>query len=191
MKVKLFAATTILILFFSIAHAQDAYERGYVIKNNDTTWCYVQKTLINQYFESITVKNNLTEGPSILLPQSIEELGGYKVQGRNESDAERIMQDALRLEKAGICALVLECIPAQLAKRITEALSIPTIGIGAGVNCDGQVLVLYDMLGLTPGKRPSFSKDFLVDMNSVNDAISAYVKEVKQCNFPTAEHSYS
>ncbi len=126
-----------------------------------------------------------------LLPQSIEELGGYKVQGRDDAGAAQIKQDALALESAGICALVLECVPASLAKAVTVSLRVPTIGIGAGVDCDGQVLVLYDMLGITAGKRPSFSKDFLADAGSVQAAIAAYVKAVKQLEFPTLKQSFS
>ncbi len=128
-----------------------------------------------------------------LLPQSIEELGGYKVQGREQAAAEKMLADALELQLAGVSMLVLECIPSTLGKRISEAVSIPTIGIGAGADCDGQVLVLYDLLGLTPGKRPKFSKDFLSEMEKgkgITEAVSAYVEAVKKGTFPAPEHGF-
>lgn len=125
-----------------------------------------------------------------LLPQSVHKLGGYLVQGREASAAEKILQDAISLEQAGADMLVLECVPAELAKKISEALSIPVIGIGAGADCDGQVLVLYDMLGITPGKRPRFSHDFLADCGHIPAAVSRYVEAVKNGDFPTAEQQY-
>ena len=128
-----------------------------------------------------------------LLPQSVEKLGGYKVQGRDEPGAQTIIDDAIALTKAGIELLVLECIPAELAAKITAAIDIPTIGIGAGIDCDGQVLVVYDMLGLYPGKRPKFSKDFLLEQDKgegVEAAFKAYVEEVKSSAFPAKEHSF-
>ena len=115
-------------------------------------------------------------------------LGGYRVQGRDKATADAILQDAKALEQAGASMLVLECIPSELAQEITKTLAIPTIGIGAGPHCDGQVLVLYDMLGVTPGKRFKFSKDFLADTGSVADAVKAYVDAVKSGTFPSAEH---
>jgi 3-methyl-2-oxobutanoate hydroxymethyltransferase len=125
-----------------------------------------------------------------LTPQSVHKLGGYRVQGKTKQAAERLLADALAVEQAGADLLVLECVPAALAKRISAQLSIPTIGIGAGADCDGQVLVIYDMLGITPGKRPRFSKDFLAGQGSVLDAIRAYVKAVRDGRFPAAEHSF-
>lgn len=125
-----------------------------------------------------------------LLPQSVHKLGGYRVQGRDSEAAEAMLADALAMEQAGADLLVLECIPRSLAGRISEALSIPVIGIGAGPDTDGQVLVLYDMLGITPGKRPSFSHDFLAESGSVVAAISAYVQQVKAGSFPSGEHCF-
>ncbi len=125
-----------------------------------------------------------------LLPQSVHKLGGYRVQGRDTETAETMLADALAMEQAGADLLVLECIPRQLASRISEALSIPVIGIGAGPDTDGQVLVLYDILGITPGKRPSFSYDFLADTGSVAAAIVAYVQQVRAGTFPGDEHSF-
>jgi 3-methyl-2-oxobutanoate hydroxymethyltransferase len=124
-----------------------------------------------------------------LLPQSVLRLGGYRYQGRDEASAEQIQEDALALQEAGAGMLVLECVPADLARRVSRSLAIPVIGIGAGNGCDGQVLVLYDMLGLNPGKPPSFSKDFLAGRGSVADAVAAYVQEVKAGTFPGPEQT--
>lgn len=140
------------------------------------------------------VENNIPVcGHLGLLPQSVEKLGGYKVQGRDEDDAHRILDDAIALAGAGVELLVLECIPMTLAKKITESISIPTIGIGAGVDCDGQVLVVYDMLGIYPGKRPKFCKDFLREQpegKGIEDALKSYVEQVKAGVFPAIEHSF-
>lgn len=129
-----------------------------------------------------------------LLPQSVNELGGYKVQGREQAAADKIIEDAQALTSVGVDMIVLECIPQLLAKRITDEVDVITIGIGAGVDCSGQVLVLYDLLGITPGKRPKFSKDFLLELESgksVTAAIEAYVNAVKNLEFPTEAHSFN
>jgi 3-methyl-2-oxobutanoate hydroxymethyltransferase len=125
-----------------------------------------------------------------LTPQSVHQLGGYRIQGRTDTEAERLCNDALALQAAGASLLVLECVPSTLAAKVTASLEIPVIGIGAGVDCDGQVLVLYDMLGITPGKRPSFSKDFLQETGSIPTAIEAFVRAVKEKTFPRPEHSF-
>lgn len=129
-----------------------------------------------------------------LLPQSVEELGGYKVQGREQAAADKMIEDAKALADVGVGIIVLECIPQALAKRITEKVDVITVGIGAGKDVDGQVLVLYDLLGITPGKRPKFSKDFLKELGegkSIAGAIESYVKSVKDCSFPSDEHSFN
>ncbi len=125
-----------------------------------------------------------------LTPQSVHQLGGYRVQGREPAAAARLLEDAQRLEQAGAAALVLECVPVDLAQRITAAVSMPTIGIGAGPYCDGQVLVLYDLLGITPGKRPLFSHNFLQEAEDIPAALAAYVRAVKDGRFPDVEHSF-
>ena len=125
-----------------------------------------------------------------LTPQSVHLLGGYRVQGRDQASAERLLEDARLLADAGVSALVLECVPSALAQQITAAVAMPTIGIGAGPHCDGQVLVLYDLLGITPGKRPVFSHNFLQDADDVPGALQAYVKAVKDGDFPAAQHSF-
>jgi len=123
-----------------------------------------------------------------LLPQSVHKLGGYKVQGREETAARQIIDEALALQEAGADIALVECIPAELAARLTEALDIPLIGIGAGPHCDAQVLVSYDMLGITPGRRPKFSKNFLTGRDNLQTAIEAYVRAVKSGEFPGPEH---
>lgn len=125
-----------------------------------------------------------------LTPQSVHALGGYRVQGKDKAAADKLVADAHAVAEAGATLLVLECVPAELATRITRELVIPTIGIGAGAGCDGQVLVIYDMLGITPGKRPRFSKDFLEGRGSIAAAIAAYVDDVRGGRFPTDAHSY-
>ena len=125
-----------------------------------------------------------------LLPQWINQLGSYKVQGKEPAAAAKILADAHQLQEAGAGLLVLECVPALLAKEISAQLSIPVIGIGAGVDCGGQVLVLYDMLDIGIGKRPRFSRNFMDDAGSIEEAINAYHQAVKQSQFPSAEHSF-
>ena len=125
-----------------------------------------------------------------LTPQSVHQLGGYKVQGRQQSDAERLIEDAKLIEEAGAGMLVLEAIPSPLAKQVSDVLTIPTIGIGAGVDCDGQVLVLHDMLDVFPGKKAKFVKNFMQGTGSIQAAVERYVKEVKAKTFPDREHSF-
>jgi 3-methyl-2-oxobutanoate hydroxymethyltransferase len=126
-----------------------------------------------------------------LTPQSVLRLGGYKVQGREVEAAERLLADASAVVAAGADLLVLECVPAELAARITAAVSVPTIGIGAGPHCDGQILVMHDLLGLNSGhRRPRFVKDFLAEGGSVLGAFQAYAQAVRDGTFPTSEHGY-
>ena len=123
-----------------------------------------------------------------LLPQSVHKLGGYKVQGREAAAADHMINEALTLQEAGADIALVECIPAELAARLTEALAIPLIGIGAGPSCDAQVLVSYDMLGITFGRRPRFSKNFMTGHESLQAAVAAYVAAVKSGTFPGPEH---
>jgi 3-methyl-2-oxobutanoate hydroxymethyltransferase len=122
-----------------------------------------------------------------LTPQSVHKMGGYRMQGKTEDAAARLRAEARAVEHAGAELLVLESVPAALAGEITRGLSIPTIGIGAGLDCDGQVLVSYDMLGITPGRRPKFSKDFLAGRGSIREAIDAYTDDVRAGRFPGPE----
>jgi 3-methyl-2-oxobutanoate hydroxymethyltransferase len=125
-----------------------------------------------------------------LTPQSVHTLGGYRIQGKTDTQAQQLIAEAKMLQDAGAGMLVLELIPAALARDVTAALRIPTIGIGAGVDCAGQVLVLHDMLDIYPGKKARFVKNYLAGNGSVKAAVEAYVREVKAKTFPAAEHSY-
>lgn len=125
-----------------------------------------------------------------LTPQSVHQLGGYKVQGESAHQAKQLMIDAVALEKAGASMLLMEVVPAALAKKITKRLSIPTAGIGAGVDCSAQVLVLYDMLGIYSGKKARFMKNFMTGAESIQVAVENYVKEVKAGRFPGPEHGF-
>ena len=125
-----------------------------------------------------------------LTPQSVHQLGGFRVQGKTATAAAQLIADALALQEAGASLLVLEAIPAALAAQVTQQLAIPTIGIGAGVDCSGQVLVLHDMLGAFPGHRPKFVKNFMEGQSSIAGAFQAYVTAVKAKSFPAAEHCF-
>jgi len=132
-------------------------------------------------------------------PQSVNQLGGYKIQGKTDESATQIMQDAIAMSEAGVGFIVLEMVPSALAKKITETIKTPTIGIGAGVDCSGQVLVIQDLLGIYTGpahkkstefKSPRFIRNFLKDTNSIQTAVEAYVNAVRDKSFPALEHSY-
>ena len=125
-----------------------------------------------------------------LQPQLVIKSDDYRVQGRDDSSAQTILNNALLLESLGVSVLVLECIPSDLAKTISKKLTIPTIGIGAGVHCDGQVLVSYDMLGITTGKQPRFVRNFLSNQITISDAVESFVLEVKEGTFPSESESY-
>src|SRR6185437_8920002 len=122
-----------------------------------------------------------------LTPQSVHQLGGYKVQGKTTEGAEQLMADALAVQQAGASLVVLEAIPSPLAKQVTDALVIPTIGIGAGADCSGQVLVVHDMLNVFPGKKARFVKNFMEGQPSIEAGIKAYVAAVKDGSFPSLE----
>ena len=125
-----------------------------------------------------------------MTPQSVHQLGGYKVQGKDDKTARKLMEDAKALEEAGAFSVVLECVPAQLAGEISRALTIPTIGIGAGVECDGQVLVVNDMLGMFEKYTPKFVKKYAELGTEIRNAVGHYIKDVKDGTFPGKEHSY-
>jgi len=125
-----------------------------------------------------------------LTPQSVHALGGYRVQGRGDDAGQQLLKEAKLLEQAGAGMVVLEAIPAALAAAVTEALKIPTIGIGAGVDCSGQVLVLHDMLDVFPGRKAKFVKNFMRTTGSIQGAVELYVKEVKARTFPGPDHSF-
>jgi 3-methyl-2-oxobutanoate hydroxymethyltransferase len=125
-----------------------------------------------------------------LTPQSVHQMGGFKVQGKTLQAAEQLKADALALQAAGASLLVLEGIPAELGKSVTEALAIPTIGIGAGPDCSGQVLVMHDLLGVFPGKTARFVKNFMQGQGSIDDAVLAYAEAVRNGSFPAPEHCF-
>jgi 3-methyl-2-oxobutanoate hydroxymethyltransferase len=125
-----------------------------------------------------------------LTPQSVHQIGGYRVQGKNDTDAQRLLQDAVIVEQAGAGLVVLEAMPALLAAEITANVAIPTIGIGAGAACSGQVLVLHDMLDIYPGKKARFVKNYMQGAQGIADAVKRFVIEVKSGVFPGAEHSF-
>ena len=126
-----------------------------------------------------------------MTPQTASQLGGYKVQGKDEDSARKLLQSARDLESAGAFSIVLECIPTQLSEAITKAVSIPTIGIGAGKYCDGQVLVTHDMVGMYDKFIPSFVKQYAHLAPQIEEAVAAYNKEVKNGSFPDEEHSFN
>lgn len=125
-----------------------------------------------------------------LTPQSVHQFGGYRAQGVTDEAAARLLQDAKELEQAGATMMVLEMVPARLAADVTASTQLITIGIGAGVDCSGQVLVLHDVLGLFPGRRPRFVRNFMPGADDVHDALSRYVAAVKDRSFPGPEHCY-
>jgi 3-methyl-2-oxobutanoate hydroxymethyltransferase len=125
-----------------------------------------------------------------LTPQSVHQMGGYKVQGKTSAAAEQLKADALALQEAGASLLVLEAIPAALGKEVSELLTIPTIGIGAGPDCSGQVLVMHDLMGVFPGHKARFVKDFMEGQTSIDAAVLAYVRAVKDKSFPAPEHCF-
>lgn len=125
-----------------------------------------------------------------LTPQSVHVLGGFKVQGREQEQANRLLSAAVALEDAGIQLLVLECVPSSLARMVSEKLSIPVIGIGAGPHTDGQILVMHDMLGISANYMPKFSKNYLIETGNIAQSVKAYISEVKSQSFPGPEHSF-
>ncbi|MCL6417113.1 3-methyl-2-oxobutanoate hydroxymethyltransferase [Aestuariirhabdus sp. Z084] len=126
-----------------------------------------------------------------LTPQSVNVFGGFKVQGRDEDAARTMIEDGVLLDQSGAAMLLLECVPSALAQQFTQSVSVPVIGIGAGPDTDGQVLVLHDMLGVTPGRRPRFVKDFMAGQDSIDGAIKAFGEAVRSGQFPAEEHQFS
>jgi len=125
-----------------------------------------------------------------LTPQTVYQLGGYKVQGREAAQAQQILEDAQTLVDAGASVILLECVPAALGQAITQALDVPVIGIGAGAETDGQILVMHDILGVTHGRTPRFVKNFMAEAGSIHEAFEHYHQAVKQRTFPAAEHCF-
>jgi 3-methyl-2-oxobutanoate hydroxymethyltransferase len=126
-----------------------------------------------------------------LRPQSVHKIGGFKVQGRDQAQAEQMLEDAVALEQAGADILLLECVPNELGQAVRDAVTVPVIGIGAGPGVDGQILVLYDMLGITQGRMPRFVRNFMQGSASPLEALQAYVAAVKDRSYPAPEHCFS
>jgi len=166
----------------NVKHLLQAGAHGVKIEGGDEDVC---KTIAYLTTAGIPVMGHIG-----LTPQSVHQLGGYKVQGKEKEQALALLQQAKNLETAGCFALVIECVPTQLAKTITAALDIPTVGIGAGVETDGQVLVWHDMLGLQTEFKPRFIKHFAQGKDVLLAGINAYAAEVHHAHFPTTEHAF-
>ncbi|WP_042148089.1 MULTISPECIES: 3-methyl-2-oxobutanoate hydroxymethyltransferase [unclassified Pseudoalteromonas] len=155
-----------------------------MVKLEGGEWLYDSITALTQ--QGIPVCGHLG-----LTPQSVHVFGGFKIQGREQEQAQKMISDAKALEKAGAQLLVLECIPSALAKLITDAVSIPTIGIGAGNLTDGQILVMHDLVGISAGYIPKFSKNFLLEAGNMPDAVKKYMTDVASGEFPAKEHEFN
>lgn len=175
----------------SYAHAEQTLENAQRLMSAGAQMVKFEGGAEHEVSFKILQANNIPVcGHLGLQPQSVIEMGGYKVQGRDDSSAQRILADAKLLESWGVETLVLECVPAELAKRVSQSINIPTIGIGAGIDCDGQVLVSYDMLGINTGYLPKFVKNFLSEHDSIESAVKGYIHSVKSQTFPNDEYSY-
>lgn len=159
-------------------------EGAHMVKLEGAGWLAKNTQLLTQHGIPVCAHMGLT-------PQSVNHLGGYRVQGRDPEQAEKIIEEALQLQEAGANMLLLECVPTALGKRVSEALDIPVIGIGAGPHTDGQVLVWHDLLGLYPGKPAKFVKNFLAgNPDGIQAAVKDYVESVRDGSFPAPEHCY-
>ncbi len=157
---------------------------AHLVKLEGAAWLAETITLLAQRGIPVCAHLGLT-------PQAVNILGGYKVQGRDETAAEQLLADAKALEAAGASILLLECVPSPLASAVTDAVTIPVIGIGAGADTDGQVLVLHDMLGLSSGRQPRFVKNFMTECRTPQEALKAYIDAVHNKTFPAAEHGFA
>lgn len=178
--------------FMSYASPEQAYQQAaelmragaHMVKLEGGDW--LLETVSGLVQRSVPVCGHLG-----LTPQSVHVLGGFKVQGRDDLQAEQMLEQALRLEQAGIQLLVLECVPTSLAAKITQALSIPVIGIGAGNQTDGQILVMHDMFGISANYMPKFSKNYLAECGDMTQAVQQFIEEVRSGAFPSEQHSFN
>ncbi len=154
-----------------------------IVKLEGGMW--LQETVAKLYEQGIPVCAHLG-----LTPQAINKLGGYRVQGRTPEEAQNMINEAIALEAAGASMILLECVPTSVGKAVTEAVNVPVIGIGAGPDTDAQVLVLHDILGITPGKQIRFVKNFMAQEDDIQSALAAYAREVKDQTFPAPEHCF-
>ena len=168
----------------AMTNATDLMQAGaQIVKLEGGMW--LKDTVSKLYQQGIPVCAHLG-----LTPQAVNKLGGYRVQGTTPESAANLLQEAVELEAAGASMILLECVPSSVGKAITQAVSVPVIGIGAGPDTDAQVLVIYDMLGITPHKPARFVKDFMAQENTILGALQAYVSEVKSGTFPAPEHCF-
>ena len=154
-----------------------------IVKLEGGLW--LQETVAKLYEQGIPVCAHLG-----LTPQAINKLGGYRVQGRTPEEAQTMIEEAIALEAVGASMILLECVPSHVGKAITDAVAVPVVGIGAGPDTDAQVLVLHDMLGITPGKQMRFLKNFMAQEQDIQSALAAYAREVKERSFPAPEHCF-
>jgi 3-methyl-2-oxobutanoate hydroxymethyltransferase len=183
--------TDMPFLTYQVSVAQAVENAGRCLKEAGADGVKIEGGAIRAETVKALVENGIpVMGHIGLLPQSVHAMGGYKVQGRTESDVERLLADARALTEAGVFSMVLEGMPADVAERITSAVGVPTIGIGAGPRCDGQVLVVNDLLGLTPGTPPKFVKKYAEMATDMGRAIEAYKIDVESGSFPGPEHCY-
>jgi len=177
--------------FHSYDNAQTALTNAKELINNGANMVKIEGGIENTDAVKALVSNNINVcGHLGLQPQLVVDSSDYKVQGRDEDSAKSIIDNAKLLETLGVSILVLECVPSNLARKLSEELIIPTIGIGAGGDCDGQVLVSYDMLGISIGKQPRFVRNFMNSEGTVPLAVSAFIREVQEGTFPSKSESY-
>ncbi len=178
-------------LSFSLGEIEAVRNAGYFVSEGGAQGVKLEwQPGIDRRVKAITDAGIPVMGHLGLTPQAIHRLGGYKVQGRDTAQADEMLVEALKIERAGAFAIVLELIPAELAARITETVSIPTIGIGAGPHTDGQILVFHDMLNMLPGKKLKHVKRYLNGFELMSEAVRAYSGEVRSGSFPGEEHSF-
>ncbi|MBF7073826.1 3-methyl-2-oxobutanoate hydroxymethyltransferase [Glaciecola sp. MH2013] len=177
--------------FMSYATTEQAFENAAKLMASGASMVKVEGgSWLAPTIEALVARGIPVCGHLGLTPQSVHVFGGFKVQGRENAEAQKILDAALELEKSGIQLLVLECVPSSVATLISETLTIPVIGIGAGPGTDGQILVMHDMFGISANYMPKFSKNYLEEHNDMRSAVSAYIEEVKNGSFPGPEHSF-
>jgi len=177
--------------FMSYATSEQTYENAATLMRAGANMVKLEGgEWLSKSIEGLVERGIPVCGHLGLTPQSVNVFGGYKVQGREEDKAEKLVKDAKSLEQAGIQLLVLECVPVHLAARVTKALNIPVIGIGAGGDTDGQILVMHDAFGISAGFCPKFSKNFLIETGDIRRAVALYKEQVENGSFPSAEHCF-
>ena len=178
--------------FMSYANPQQSCENAAKLMRAGANMVKVEGgEWLHESIQALTQQGIPVCGHLGLTPQSVHVFGGFKIQGREQEQADKMVADAQALERAGVQLLVIECIPSALAKRITEEVNIPVIGIGAGKDTDGQILVMHDLVGISAGYIPKFSKNYLAESGNMPDAVKNYCSDVKSGAFPTSEHEFN